>query len=90
MKRLGNLVRFGLLAVIVAAVIEQLRRPPEERSWNGQILFVPYDLRPPTLQRVRERFWNPDDPRILTPHVWGAGWSINLYQLKRLLQGAGA
>jgi uncharacterized membrane protein len=32
---------------------------------------------------VMERWWNPNDERVLTPHVFGVGWSLNLYQLKR-------
>ena len=40
----------------------------------------------PTVQRVRERFWNPDDPRVFTPHIFGVGWSVNLYQVVRRLR----
>lgn len=86
-KRLITLIGLALTA---AAVGEQLRRPPPDRTWHGTLLgFIPYEFRPPTPARVRERFWNPDDERILTPHVFGVGWSINLYQLqKRLLAAA--
>lgn len=66
------------------ALYDQLRRPAEERDWHGQVLgIVPYDFRVPTLARVRERWWNPDDERIFTPREFGIGWSINLYQLRR-------
>lgn len=42
-------------------------------SWHG----LPYDLRPPTADRVRAAWWNPADARLLTPRVWGAGWAVN-------------
>ena len=42
---------------------------------------MPYDLRLPTMERLRDRWWNPDDPRIFTPRVFGVGWSINLAQI---------
>lgn len=86
-KRFITLIGF---AITLAAVVEQLNRPPPDRTWHGTLLgFIPYEFRPPTLSRVRERLWNPDDERILTPHIFGVGWSINLYQLqKRLLAPA--
>ncbi len=49
----------------------------------GKILGIPYDLRFPTPARIRERMWNPDDPRIVTPRVFGAGWTINFASLKK-------
>ena len=49
---------------------------------TGKILFVPYDLRFPTLARIRERMWNREDPGIFTPRVFGAGWTVNFATLK--------
>lgn len=49
---------------------------------HGRMLGVPYDFRMPTLGRIKERMWNPDDPRVLTPRVFGAGWTINLATLR--------
>ena len=60
---------------------------------SGRFLRVPYDFRFPTIGRIRERFWNPDDPRLFTPHVFGVGWSLNVYQLVerfRRYRGEGA
>jgi hypothetical protein len=50
---------------------------------HGTILGIPYDFRIPTLSKVRGRVWNPDDPRVLTPHVFGVGWTINLPSLRK-------
>jgi hypothetical protein len=49
---------------------------------HGKILGVPYDFRPPTLARIRERMWNREDPRVITPRVFGAGWTINFAALR--------
>jgi hypothetical protein len=82
MKNIKRLLTLAGIALGIAAVREQLKRPSEERSWQGNVAGVPYDLRfPPTPSRVRERWWNRDDPRLLTPHVFGVGWSVNLYRL---------
>lgn len=48
----------------------------------GKILGVPYDFRIPTPSRIKERMWNPEDPRVITPRVYGAGWTINFATLK--------
>lgn len=44
---------------------------------SGRLLGMPYDLRMPTPERVASRWWNPGDPRILMPRVFGLGWSVN-------------
>ena len=70
-------------AFTVATIVYAVRT----RQSHGRFLRVPYDFRLPTIQRVRERFWNPDDPRIFTPHVFGVGWSLNVYQIVKRLRG---
>lgn len=78
MKKAGTIAALALLA---GALGQQLRRPPSLRSWQGKILGIPYDFRPPTLARLRAKWWNPDDPSLFTPHSFGVGWSLNLYRL---------
>jgi len=46
---------------------------------TGRFLGIPFDWRRPTAARVRSRWWNPDDRRILTPKSYGWGWAFNLY-----------
>ncbi|WP_216853636.1 DUF5808 domain-containing protein [Phytoactinopolyspora halotolerans] len=71
-----TLVTLGAAGLVAAAVAAELRKPADERTWEGAVGgLVPYDFRPPTMQRVRERMWAPDDPAIFTPHVFGVGWS---------------
>ncbi len=81
-RRFVKLVAFGL---VVAALIDQLRRDPEERTWEGSVAgIVPYDFRRPTLERARSRWWNTHDDRLFLPQVFGVGWTINLARLARL------
>ena len=82
-RRFVKLVAFGL---VLAALIDQLRRDPEERTWEGSVAgIVPYDFRMPTLERARSRWWNTDDDRLFVPQVFGVGWTINLARLARLV-----
>lgn len=71
------------LVLFMVSLLDQLGRRPADRDWHGAVLGVPYDYRRPTVSSLRERFWNPDDERIFTPHVFGIGWSVNLYQVVR-------
>ena len=48
---------------------------------TGTFLGAPYDWRRPTVARVKERLWNPDDPRLIVPRVFGWGFEINLARL---------
>jgi hypothetical protein len=81
----GTLV--GLL--VAAALRDQLRLPPEERTWHGWIAGrIPYDFRLPTAERIRATFWNKNTAQILLPHAFGIGWTINLYPLLHLGKGA--
>jgi hypothetical protein len=74
-----------------AAVAQEMQKPAEERAWNGLVFgFVPYDFRTPTPERIMAAWWNPEDPRILTPHVYGVGWSINIPSLMRTAYAFGA
>jgi hypothetical protein len=44
---------------------------------HGRLLGVPYDVRVPNSDRVASRLWNPLDPRIFVPRIFGLGWDIN-------------
>jgi hypothetical protein len=83
MRTLKKYVLLASLAVSAAAIAQELARPKSERTWHGTVLGVPYDFRPPTFDRFRHAWWNPQDPHILTPRDFGVGWAINI---PRLLQ----
>jgi hypothetical protein len=60
---------------------------------DGRFAGMPFDLRRPTVARLRERTWNPGDARLFTPKVFGWGWEINLYWVfhpAAYLRGRGA
>lgn len=81
-RRLLTTVAMGLA---LAAVVRELRTPAAERTWHGTIGPVPYDLRPPTPQRLRAAWWNPDDTRLFTPRAFGVGWAVNLARVRDIL-----
>ncbi len=75
------LVISGLAALMGLAIRDQLRLPPEQRTWHGRVAGIPYDFRWPSLERLRATFWNKDTTSILVPRAFGMGWDINLYPL---------
>ncbi|WP_051274533.1 DUF5808 domain-containing protein [Cellulomonas sp. URHD0024] len=82
LRRALKLISYALL---VAAVVKEVRTPPQDRTWNGVVVgFVPYDLRFPTLERVKERMWNPSSTRLFNPRVFGVGWTLNVGRLVAL------
>jgi hypothetical protein len=83
-RKLTRLVTFGL---VVAAVVKELRTPVGERSWHGVVAgFVPYDFRRPTTARFRERMWDPDGEHVVTPRVFGVGWTVNAGKVVELVK----
>ncbi len=49
---------------------------------------VPYDFRPPTWERIRDAYWNPDSDRLFSDRVFGVGWAVNLHRAMTLLESA--
>ncbi|HEX3299012.1 MAG TPA: DUF5808 domain-containing protein [Actinomycetota bacterium] len=86
MDRVRRIVKLAAFAVTAAAIVEQLRLPAEQRTWEGRVGgLVPYDFRMPTLERAKSRWWNPQDDRLFMPTVFGVGWTINAARLGRVL-----
>jgi Family of unknown function (DUF5808) len=82
-----RMVRAAWLGLVIWAVVQELRRPPGERTWHGELAgIVPYDLRPPTVARARERLWSPENPHLVVPQVFGVGWTLNLGRLVSLVR----
>ena len=47
---------------------------------TGTFLGVPYDWRRHGFKaRLKQRWWNPAEPRLFTPRAFGAGWDVNFY-----------
>jgi uncharacterized membrane protein len=79
--RLTSRWRIVTTVFTVATVVYAIR----SRQSHGTFVGVPFEFRVPTLGRFRQRWWNPEDARIFTPHVFGVGWSLNTYQALRRL-----
>ncbi len=78
---LTRLVQTAAVTVTLAAICQEMEKPAEERLWYGKVGFVPYDFRLPTLDRIKEAYWNPNDGRVFTERVLGVGWAVNFYAL---------
>jgi hypothetical protein len=78
-----RLLFWGTLA---AAVYQELKKPPTLRTWHGKVGgVVPYDFRVPTLERIRDAYWNPNSDRVFSERVIGVGWAINIPTAARKL-----
>ncbi len=83
MRTLSAILQTATMALTVAAAVYAYRT----KQPDGRILNVPYDFRMPTMERLRRRFWNPDESRVFTPAVFGVGWSLNFFQAVWHLRG---
>lgn len=78
-RGLSGLVTLAGIGLLVTALVEQLKRPPTERTWHGRLWgTIPYDFRPPTLARIARAAWNPQSDRVLSEKMFGVGWDVNL------------
>jgi len=74
---LKDLWRAVLAIIGVVALIQELRKPKDERTWHGKVAsFVPYDFRVPTMDRMKTTYWNPDGA-LVGGKVFGVGWAPN-------------
>ena len=82
----GRPLRWGTVMLFGLAIEKELKKPRAQRTWHGAIGPVPYDFRPPTLERLKSEWWRPGEPVLLTPHAFGVGWGINLARVAELLR----
>lgn len=77
----------GIAAGLSAAAIDQeLKKAPQDRTWKGTIAGVPYNFNVPEWRRIAAEYWNPDSDEIMTPHVVGIGWGVNVAAVTRRAQ----
>src|SRR6267378_5873450 len=89
LRGLRRLFRLTAVALVVGALATELSKPEAERTWHGRVIgIVPYDFRPPTWERIRSAYWNPQSDSLFSDRVFGVGWAINLHRAKRLLDSA--
>jgi len=87
LRGIRRLARLAALGLVAAAIATELAKPESERTWQGKVLdVVPYDFRPPTWDRIRAAYWNPDSDRLFSDRVFGVGWAVNLYQARELMK----
>ncbi len=80
------LLRMLVIGAVAGAIYTELRKPPEQRTWHGKLLgFVPYDFRLPSLEGLRQAYWNPHSPKLFTPRPLGVGWAVNIPTVLRRL-----
>ncbi len=44
---------------------------------SGRLLGLPYELRLPTPERIGARLWDPLNPHVFVPRLFGVGWTVN-------------
>lgn len=80
--------RLALLVIAVIAVVQELRKAPEDRTWQGKVgEVIPYDFRKPTAERFRKTYWNPEGP-MMGGKAWGIGWAPNFGAIRKLFDTA--
>jgi hypothetical protein len=80
------LIKMAVIGAFVGAIYTELRKPPAQRTWHGKLLgFVPYDFRRPSIDQLRQAYWNPASPKIFTDRPLGVGWAVNIPTLLRRL-----
>jgi hypothetical protein len=85
-KGVRGLLTLASLVLVGLAVARELQRPADQRTWTGNVLgAVPYDFRPPTLERLKEGLWNSERDAIWGPKVFGVGWTPNLRAVAKKL-----
>jgi hypothetical protein len=53
-------------ALLAAALVEELRKSADERTWEGRIAgLIPYDLRLATREGFREAMDRPEEARVV-------------------------
>ena len=50
---------------------------------QGKLLGMPFDWRKPTVARFKSRVWDPENPKLFVPKVYGWGYSVNFARLLR-------
>jgi hypothetical protein len=85
-RTIKTLIKWTVIAIAAIAIIEELRKPAEDREWHGRVGgVVPYEFRPPSVNRLRDAWWNPEDPRLIGDTAFGVGWTVNLARVRELV-----
>jgi len=89
MNELLRTIRTLAWIALIAAIYQELKKPPAERTWHGKVGgVIPYDFRVPTWERVKAAYWDPSSDTVFTDRVLGVGWAVNIPVLFRKLTEA--
>jgi hypothetical protein len=81
------IAEFGPPEVLAAQCAELSRSELKAALWqkstafSGRFLGMPYELRPPSADRVAMRWWDPLNPHVIVPRLFGIGWTLNFAAL---------
>ena len=82
-----RLIQVAAISLTMAAILQELEKPEEEREWHGTVAkYVPYDFTMPSLEKLRDTYWNIYSERIFMPTAFGVGWGINFSALLEKLR----
>ena len=76
-----NFMEAAVVTIAVTAVCQELEKPEEERHWHGKVGIIPYDFRFPTLERLKQAYWNTESNQVFSDTVMGIGWAVNFYAI---------
>jgi len=82
---ISTVIKVTFFTLTLIAIGQEIQKPRDQRTWHGKVTCFPYDFRIPTLEKIRDTFWNPYDSRLIMPTIFGVGWSVNLYALMEIL-----
>ena len=75
-RGLGKAIRLAAFSLFALAMAKEMSQPEEARTWEGTVMGVPYNFRPPTAGRLKDAWWN-KDAGLITRMPWGMGWTLN-------------
>jgi hypothetical protein len=61
-----------------ADLLDALADESSDSSPSWRVFGVPIETRGPVSAEVRSRVWDPANPRLFVPRLFGVGWSLNL------------
>ncbi len=80
-RKIYRAVQITAAVLVTIAIVQEISKPGYRRTWHGKVFFIPYDFRLPTWDRVKETYWNPYEPHVFVPMIFGLGWTVNFYSL---------
>ncbi|MGW0786213.1 DUF5808 domain-containing protein [Streptomyces sp. NPDC002913] len=61
-----------------ADILDALADDLPEGSGSRRVFGIPVETRGPVSAEVRSRVWDPTNPRLFVPRLFGIGWTVNL------------